>query len=172
MPAKGYALPDDQRRMFRLFVPLSDFELCHLDSQLTGEHKRERAPYIRGLILREIPLASVPSDYHKHVDNNRPHKIEVQLNVFELATLIAATMVSVVKENAPYARSLIMGTVPRLQNPAKVIDDALLVQLSKIGTNINQIARDVNTGRIVEPTGFQHAIDALHTVLAKIATAK
>ena len=98
MPAKGYAKPDDERRIYRLFISLSDFELAHLDRQLPGEHSRERAPYIRGLILRDIPLAPVPPDYHKHVDENRAHKIEILLNVFELATIIAGTMVSVVKE--------------------------------------------------------------------------
>ncbi len=172
MPAKGYAKPDDERRIYRLFISLSDFELAHLDRQLPGEHSRERAPYIRGLILRDIPLAPVPPDYHKHVDENRAHKIEILLNVFELATIIAGTMVSVVKENAPYVRSLIMGTIPRLQNPAKAIDETLLVQLAKIGNNLNQIARDVNSGRVVEPTGFQKAIDELQSLLTKVALSK
>ncbi|KJS38572.1 MAG: hypothetical protein VR74_05220 [Hyphomonas sp. BRH_c22] len=68
---------------------------------------------------------------------------------------------------ADFVRRRVMSyPVPR----ARTADEAELIRaLQKVGTNLNQLARSVNTGHAIEPTGFQAAIDELRSALSKIA---
>lgn len=71
---------------------------------------------------------------------------------------------------ADYARRRILSyPVPR---PQSADHAALIRALQKLGTNLNQLARSVNSGHTIEPTGFQDTIDTLHAVLKKVTTGR
>jgi len=172
MPAGRPRLDAKDRRLCRFRLKLSDFENDFLKAQLPGTHDRERAPHVRALIMGEKPLALPHPDYQKHVRDNRPHTIEIPLTAAENAHLMKRVRGSVLATRAPYARSLIMGIEPRQRDTSGDDRAELIRVLANIGGNLNQIARDVNTGRTVEPSGFQAAIDELRDVLRQVALKK
>ena len=71
---------------------------------------------------------------------------------------------------ADFVRRLVMAyPVPK----ARTADEAELIRaLQKVGANLNQLARSVNSGHAIEPTGFQLAIDELRSTLSRVATGR
>lgn len=66
---------------------------------------------------------------------------------------------------ADYARRRILShPVPK---PQSADHAALIRALQKVGTNLNQLARSVNAGHTIEPTGFQATIDLLQALLKR-----
>ena len=68
---------------------------------------------------------------------------------------------------AAYLRSRLTGVaVPRSVVPA--LDPALLVALSRIGSNLNQIARRLNAGDALQPDELPEALQDLASALDRI----
>lgn len=61
-------------------------------------------------------------------------------------------------------------TGKRVSVPASQADDALLLELNRIGVNLNQIAHGVNSGRGL-PHDFRDVVDELRAVLTRLARA-
>lgn len=97
----------------------------------------------------------------------RTKRLEVRLTAKEHSHLLACVEASTAPTNTDYVRRLIMGERPPARKGAANVE--LLRQLSKAGINLNQISRNLNTGRTIEPAGFQAAIDELRYVLEKVA---
>ena len=107
--------------------------------------------------------------YKKPADERRSYPLRVLLTPSEKQHLDALVATSTVATNAGFVRHLIMGIRPKARDQRAADHAELIRQLAKIGGNLNQIARDVNTGRTVEPSGFQDTIDQLQAVLTKVA---
>ncbi len=62
-----------------------------------------------------------------------------------------------------YVRSLIMGYQPKALPPKELYD--LIMEIRKIGININQIAKRVNSIGVIDVGYFRYEIDKLNNVV-------
>ena len=103
--------------------------------------------------------------YRKPAAESRRDVLRVYLTPAERAHIEACVERLEGMTLTDYARRRILSyPVP---NPQSADHAALIRALHKLGTNLNQLARSVNSGHTIEPTGFQATIDALHALLKK-----
>lgn len=99
----------------------------------------------------------------------RKRQAQTRLSEEEAAHFEALVAGSRVGTEAEYLRRLIMGEkIPR-RSAKTAGQEEMTRQLAKIGGNLNQLARAVNSGHAIEPAGFQATVDELRTALAKVA---
>ena len=83
-----------------------------------------------------------------------PHKVSVRLSDSEKEKLELTASLSDLKVSA-YIRHIILNTKP----PIHKFDQSLVVQVVKIGNNLNQIAKHANTHKTIDGIVLKHIID-------------
>ena len=86
--------------------------------------------------------------------NNRDYKISIRLNGNEKEKLELNASLSDLKVSA-YIRHIILNTKP----PIHKFDQSLVVQVVKIGNNLNQIAKHANTHKTIDGIVLKQIID-------------
>lgn len=83
-----------------------------------------------------------------------PHKVSVRLSDSEKEKLgLNASLAGLNKSS--YIRHIILNTKP----PTHKFDQSLVVQVAKIGNNLNQIAKHVNIGKAIDSVVLRQIID-------------
>ena len=83
-----------------------------------------------------------------------PHKVSVRLSDSEKEKLELNASLSGLKVSA-YIRHIISNARP----PIHKFDQTLVVQVAKIGNNLNQIAKHVNIGKAIDSVVLRQIID-------------
>jgi len=83
-----------------------------------------------------------------------PHKVSVRLSDSEKEKLELNASLSGLKVSA-YIRHIISNARP----PIHKFDQTLVVQVAKIGNNLNQIAKHVNIGKAIDGVVLRQIID-------------
>jgi len=83
-----------------------------------------------------------------------PHKVSVRLSDSEKEKLELNASLSGLKVSA-YIRHIISNARP----PIHKFDQTLVVQVAKIGNNLNQIAKHVNIGKAIDGVVLRQVID-------------
>ena len=83
-----------------------------------------------------------------------PHKVSVRLSDSEKEKLELDASLSGLKVSA-YIRHIISNARP----PIHKFDQTLVVQVAKIGNNLNQIAKHVNIGKAIDGVVLRQIID-------------
>ena len=96
---------------------------------------------------------------------NRDNRIQLRLSDTELAAFDQKVQKCGMSREA-YIRALISGITPTERPSAEVYD--LLMELRRIGLNINQIAAKANSTGEIDSTRFQEEADALRELRNKI----
>ena len=86
--------------------------------------------------------------------NNRYYKISIRLNDDEKEKLELNASLSDLKVSA-YIRHIILNTKP----PIHKFDKTMVIQVAKIGNNLNQIAKHVNIGKAIDSVVLRQIID-------------
>ena len=83
-----------------------------------------------------------------------PHKVSVRLGDSEKEKLELNASTADLKVSA-YIRHIILNTKP----PTHKFDKTMVVQVAKIGNNLNQIAKHVNIGKAIDGVVLRQIID-------------
>ena len=83
-----------------------------------------------------------------------PHKVSVRLSDSEKEKLELNASLSGIKISA-YMRHIILNTKP----PIHKFDKTMVIQVAKIGNNLNQIAKHVNIGKAIDGVVLRQVID-------------
>lgn len=86
--------------------------------------------------------------------NNRYYKISIRLNDDEKEKLELNASLAGLKISA-YIRHVISNTKP----PTHKFDKTMIIQVAKIGNNINQIAKHVNIDKVIDCVVLKQIID-------------
>ena len=83
-----------------------------------------------------------------------PHKVSVRLSDSEKEKLELNASLAGLKASA-YIRHIISNTKP----PIHRFDKTMVIQVAKIGNNLNQIAKHVNIGKAIDSVVLRQIID-------------
>jgi len=83
-----------------------------------------------------------------------PHKVSVRLSDSEKEKLELNASLSDLKVSA-YIRHIILNTKP----PTHKFDKTMIIQVAKIGNNLNQIARHTNTHKTIDGIVLKQILD-------------
>ena len=83
-----------------------------------------------------------------------PHKVSVRLSDSEKEKLELNASIAGLKASA-YIRHVISNTKP----PIHRFDKTMVIQVAKIGNNLNQIAKHVNIGKAIDSVVLRQIID-------------
>ena len=86
--------------------------------------------------------------------NNRDYKISIRLNGNEKEKLELNASLSDLKVSA-YIRHI----MPNARPPIHRFDKTMVIQVAKIGNNLNQIAKHANTHKTIDGIVLKHIID-------------
>ena len=86
--------------------------------------------------------------------NNRYYKISIRLNDDEKEKLELNASLSDLKVSA-YIRHIILNTKP----PIHKFDKTMVIQVAKIGNNLNQIAKHTNTHKTIDGIVLKQILD-------------
>ena len=86
--------------------------------------------------------------------NNRDYKISIRLNGNEKEKLELNASIADLKVSA-YIRHVISNTKP----PTHKFDKTMIIQISKTGNNLNQIAKHANTHKTIDGIVLKEIID-------------
>ena len=86
--------------------------------------------------------------------NNRYYKISIRLNDDEKEKLELNASIAGLKASA-YIRHVISNTKP----PIHRFDKTMVIQVAKIGNNLNQIVKHVNIGKAIDSVVLRQIID-------------
>ena len=86
--------------------------------------------------------------------NNRYYKISIRLNDDEKEKLELNASLAGLKISS-YIRSVLINTKP----PIHKFDKTMVIQVAKIGNNLNQIVKHVNIGKAIDSVVLRQIID-------------
>jgi cytochrome c len=93
------------------------------------------------------------------------HPIHVRVTADELARVAADFRAAQVPSRSQYLRALLTGRHLRTRT-----DQETLRALSRIGNNLNQIARHLNSGTLTSTTDLRSELSALQAEVLRIAS--
>lgn len=93
------------------------------------------------------------------VKNNRTNRITIRLNDSEINDLELKAGLSGIGISA-YIRHTILHSKP----PIHKFDKAMVVQISRLGNNLNQIAKHVNKNESIDHIALKHIIEISNSI--------
>lgn len=109
---------------------------------------------------------------HPKKRNVRPHRIEVRLSANELQKLKNANTSSIAKLLRESALAAAAGEPSSPKNKYSQLDREFLLEFARIGNNVNQIARAINTdiasGRPFDAARLLHLLIAINENLRSL----
>lgn len=133
-----------------------------------------------GGVVRQATLearkAKIAAQQAERQARRRVHQYPLRLNAAERAALETAAAAQRMTP-ANFLRAAFLAPakgsgsgVPAGMPPAAGLDPAALAQLTRIGSNLNQLARRANSGDLLQPGELPETLRYLDTVLARIET--
>ena len=106
-----------------------------------------------------------PRGYRKSHAESRSERIDVYVTPAELAAIDEAAE-TCDQTRAAFVRACALGARPQAK-PARISADAIR-QLTKVGNNLNQLAKQANAGFVVSAPAINAALDAVLSAVRRL----
>lgn len=107
-----------------------------------------------------------PRGYRKPTIETRSERIDVYVTPTELAA-IDGSAEACDQTRAAFVRACALGVRPQAK-PARITAEAIR-QLTSIGNNLNQLAKQANTGFVVSAPAIHSALDAVLSAVRRLS---